>query len=169
MDAEIILAEGSQQAANKTKPRVAAATARPPNIHHFVFYGQASRDDVAVFAAAKAFLEGAIYTAPRETDGRTAKGGPKTSFDGRNYIVRLPRKGPIAARSIYLNGEFSDAEEAESGLEITVHFAPKQSGDMPAAVGYGGSLGRSIFDFTVINRSIIHCIRALSGGSAMVP
>jgi hypothetical protein len=166
MDAEIILAERSPRAVNKTEPGVAAAIGRPPNIHHFIFYGQASRNDVAALAAAKVFLESAVYPAPRKTGIRGAKAGPKA--DGRHYIVRLPIKGQIAARGIDLIGKVSDAEEAQSRLVLTVSLDPKQSGNMPAAAGHRGWPGCRIYDLTVVNRSIIRCVRALSGKSGTV-
>jgi hypothetical protein len=131
MDAEIILAERSPRAVNKMEPGVAAAIGRPPNIHHFLFYGQASRNDVAAFAAAKVFFESAVYAKPRETDSRAAKAGPKAGLDGRHYVVRLPIKGQIAARGIDLIGKVSDAEEAQSRLVLTVRLDTKQSGNMP--------------------------------------
>jgi hypothetical protein len=165
MDAEIILAERSPRAVNKTEPGVAAATARPPNIHHFIFYGQASRNDVAAFAAAKVFLESAVYPAPREAGSRAAEAGPQTGLDGRHYVVRLPNKGQIAARGIDLIGKVSDAEEAQSRLVLTVSLDPKQSGNMPAAAGHRGWPGCRIYDLTVVNRSIIPCVRTLSGKS----
>jgi hypothetical protein len=168
MDAEIILAERSPRAVNKTEPGVTAAIGRPPNIHHFIFYGQASRNDVAAFAAAKVFLESAVYPAPRETDSRVAKAGPKAGLDGRHYVVRLPIKGQIAARGIDLIGKVSDAEEAQSRLVLTVRLDPKQSGNMPTSFDHRGWPGSRIYDLTVVNRSIIHCVRALSDKSGTV-
>lgn len=166
MDAEIILAERSPRAVNKTEPGVAAATARPPNIHHFIFYGQATRNDVAALAAAKVYLESAVYPAPRKTGSRVAKAGPKA--DGRHYIVRLPIKGQIAACGTDLIGKVSDAEEAQSRLVLTVSLDPKRSGNMPASVDHRGRPGCRIYDLTVVNRSIICCVRALSGKSGTV-
>jgi hypothetical protein len=142
MEADTCPAEGSQWAANKREPGVRATAARPPKIHHLIFYGQASRDDVAAFAATKIFLESTIY--PRETDGGASKSGTKAGLDERHYVVRFPTK---------------------SQIEITVHLAPKQSGNGPTAVRCTGRPGRSSLDFTVINRGIILCIRALSAGA----
>jgi hypothetical protein len=151
VDAEITLEKSLQRAATKMEPEAAPTATQPPKIHHFVFYGQASRDDAAAFTAAKVFLEGA--------GGRAAKGGPKGGIHGRHYVVRFPSKAQIAARDVDPDHEFSDAKEARTKFELTVALGSKLSGNMLAALGYKGRPGRDILNFTAVSRSIIHCIR----------
>ena len=59
--------------------------------------------------------------------------------------------------------EHADIEEAQTEFVIAVRLGPKRAGNMPGAVSYEGSLGQGIFDFTVVNGSLIHCIRTSSG------
>jgi hypothetical protein len=167
VDTEVTVADRSQWVANKTEPEATPTASQPPKIHHFVFYGQASRDDSAAFAAAKLFLESGEDSAPRETGGRAPKGGPKAGVHGRHYVVRFPIKAEIAARVIDLNRDFSDAEGAGPEFELTMCLAPKQSSNMLAAVGYKGRPRRSILHFSAVNRSIIHCIRGRRQSPAM--
>jgi hypothetical protein len=148
MDAEITLAERSQTAASKAEPGATATSIQPPKIRRFVFYGRLSRDNAAAFAAATAFFESAVGAAPHAADGRAAGAGLDAGMDRRDYVVYLDRDVPTA-------------EGTKSKFEVTAHLAPERSGKVPAAVGYKGRPGRSILNFTTVNRSIIHCIRAL--------
>jgi hypothetical protein len=159
VDAEITLEKGLQRAATKMEPEAAPTATQPPEIHHFVFYGQASRDNTAAFAAAKVFFESA--------SGRAAKGGPIAGMPGRCYVAWFIPRAQIAARRVDLGHEFCDAKEARSKFELKVALGSKQSVNMRAAVGHNGRPGPSIFKLTAVDRGIIHCIREPRQGPAM--
>jgi hypothetical protein len=63
--------------------------------------------------------------------------------------------------------EHADIEEAQTEFVIAVRLGPKRAGNIPGAISREGSLGQGIFDFTVVNGSLIHCIRTSSGRPTM--
>ena len=189
MDTETILTVASPTAVNTAEAAPAASAARPKS-HHFTFYGRASRNDMAAFAAAKVLLENAMDAAQRKPEGRAVEARLKAGPGRRRYVVRFVPGGRIATRrgdieldaappvlgSMSLrqlhpgeHAEFPDMKEAQTECVVTVRPAGKRGGNMPFAVSQEGSPRRGTFEFTVVNGSVAHCVWTLSGPPATVP
>jgi hypothetical protein len=189
MGTENALAEPSPTAANRTEPVAAAPGARPLKIHHFAFYGRASLDDLAPFAAAKVLVEDAGRGVQRKPDSRAARAALKVGPVRRHYVVQFMTGGSrIATRGVDIEmgsaasllgsmsvrephtgdqAKFPDIAAAETGFAVKVRPAGKRDGNMPAAADCVASPQRRTFELTVVNGSVIHCVWTWSGRLTM--
>jgi hypothetical protein len=175
MDINTILAEPAPPAVNATEPPVGVPRARP-KIRLLTRYGAASPDNLAVFAAAKVFLDSAIYAAPRTTDHRGVRAGPKAG-PAWHYNVRFTTSSRIQTHEVDVDfeaaspllgtkshgelhpdehAEFPDRKKARTKYVITVRLAAKQDRNMP--VSQEDAPKRSTFEFRVVNGSVTHCV-----------
>jgi hypothetical protein len=177
MDTKTMLTEASPTAVDTTEP-VAGVSAARPKIHHFTFHGRASRVGLAAFAATKVLLESAIKAAPGETDGKAARAALKVGPMRWQCVVRFMTDGRIATcrdaiemGSASLLGsmsvrefhtgdlaEFPDIGGAGTRFVVKARAPGKRDGNMPVGADYVGSPQRRTFDFTVVNRSLTHCV-----------
>ena len=172
MDTDAALTEPAPTAGKASEPldRVRSA---PPKTHHFILYGRANPSTLSAFAAAKALLESAGRAARRKIDGR-ASAALKLDSVGR-YVVRFTTGGRAATRGV--DGEIEPAiaffapdrgigehtiiDEGETEFAVTVCLGPRRGNNILDAADNKGSRRCSTFDFTVINHSVIHCVRVV--------
>ena len=152
----------------------AAATA---TTHHLTFYGRGNPQEIAAFAPAKVLLEGAIAA-----EAGTGKPAFKTGLGPRHYIVRLIAGGRTAegevetqleTTSLFLGrvwiqqprseecGELTRTERSETDMVFEVRPARRRYGDTATASNSLTSQTRGVFDLTVVNGSVTHCMDAV--------